>query len=650
MKTALCVALLLTSLTALYSPLSSAADAASAMPQAPQTEAVSSDFSFVNYQADYQVKPDATSVKTESREILLNTKAAVDRFSQIRLSYSEKMETLEVLSAYTLAPDGQRYDVAPDRIYTQESYSSASAPLYADRKVRVIVFSNLAPGSRVVYQVRTTQNTPYFPGYFGLWETFSVFHQFDRAEINLQAPANLSLNIYTRGVKGSNTPKVRNGIAQWQWRYQRSTPMKTAHWSAESWTFSPVIMASTFHEWTQLAKAYQLKAHQAAMVTPATQALADQVTSGISDRRLQAAALYRWVAQNIRYVAVYLGNGGLEPNSAQSILDNRYGDCKDHVVILEALLAAKGIDSSPALIGLDGMPVLPEVPLLERFNHVITYIPDFDMFLDSTGPWARFGQLPRGDLNAPVLLTRTAKLARTPSHDARRERSAINAFFMFDAAGNMTGRTEQTLDEMDEIEARSYLSQVNQQNEAAAEDALMSASGIDGRGRLTLNSDPLDINRPFSYGFQFKADDYVDFGVVGGMTVPVAPGGNHSFRTLYLSTAAPTNEVPFNCEAQRFDERYTLQLPASVPILAIPKDQHFSNKAGDYRVEWRREGQRVMVRHQLEVHAIRGKESLCQGEDYPAFRELFQQVRRGFRGQLVYGELANRASTSSTAH
>jgi len=38
------------------------------------------------------------------------------------------------------------------------------------------------------------------------------------------------------------------------------------------------------------------------------------------------------------------------PHDAQSILDNRYGDCKDHVVILEALLEAVGIDSSPALI------------------------------------------------------------------------------------------------------------------------------------------------------------------------------------------------------------------------------------------------------------------------------------------------------------
>ena len=55
------------------------------------------------------------------------------------------------------------------------------------------------------------------------------------------------------------------------------------------------------------------------------------------------------------------------------------------------------------------------------------------------------------------------------------------------------------------------------------------------------------------------------------------------------------------------------------------------------------DGQQVTVNHRLQMNAIRGKEALCQAQDYPAFRELFQQVRRGFRGQVVYGELANGA-------
>ncbi|KFA35011.1 transglutaminase, partial [Xanthomonas vasicola pv. musacearum NCPPB 4384] len=120
-------------------------------------------YSFVRYRADYEVRADASSVETDEYEILLNTKSAVEQFSQVRLSYSEKMETLEVLQAYTVTAEGLRQDVAADKIYTQESYSSASAAMYADRKVKVVVFPNLAPGARIVYRVRRAQNTPYFP-------------------------------------------------------------------------------------------------------------------------------------------------------------------------------------------------------------------------------------------------------------------------------------------------------------------------------------------------------------------------------------------------------------------------------------------------------------------------------------------------------
>lgn len=46
---------------------------------------------------------------------------------------------------------------------------------------------------------------------------------------------------------------------------------------------------------------------------------------------------------------------------------------------------------------MDEGPILPKVPLLSRFNHAITYVPEFKLYTDSTNPWARFGQLPEGD-------------------------------------------------------------------------------------------------------------------------------------------------------------------------------------------------------------------------------------------------------------
>jgi len=602
----------------------------------------SNNFSFVRYRADYVVRPDAGSVQTETYEILLKTKAAVEQFSQVRLSYSEKMETLDVVSAYTLTADGQRRDVPADRIYTQESYSSAAAAMYADRKVRVIVFPNLAPGTRLVYQVRRAQQTPYFPGYFGLWETFNVFTQYDDAEVTLSAPASLPMYVDSRGVQGSDTPTVKNGQAQWRWRYQRRDPMQAQNWAAAVWEFGPNIMASTFRDWAQVGHAYQVKAGAAAEVTPSIQALADEVTAGISDRRAQADALYRWVAQNIRYVAVYLGNGGLEPNSAQSILDNHYGDCKDHVVVLEALLAAKGIASSPVLIGAGGGPTLPKIPVLGRFNHAITYVPEFDLYLDSTSAWARFGQLPDGDLGAPVLRTRDATLARTPANDPQRNATAMDVRFTFDAQGNLRGETVPQLSDNAEIGMRPQFAQLNAQNRARAEESIMAASGFDGRGQLQLQGVPVDLTHPFGYRMAFQAEDYVDFSVAGGMAVPDPPGGE-SVRGLYATASAPANETPFYCNASLREETYRLQFPGSVPIIAIPQSQHFSNAAGDYRVDWAREGQDVIVHHRLQQNAVRGADALCQPQDYPAFRALYREVRRGFRGQVLYGRLPGAA-------
>jgi outer membrane lipoprotein-sorting protein len=75
--------------------------AAAPMQGASPAEA-SNNFSFARYRADYVVDADAGNTQAEHYDILLKTRSAVDQFSQVRLSYSEKMETLEVLEAYTL--------------------------------------------------------------------------------------------------------------------------------------------------------------------------------------------------------------------------------------------------------------------------------------------------------------------------------------------------------------------------------------------------------------------------------------------------------------------------------------------------------------------------------------------------------------------
>ena len=188
------------------------------------------------------------------------------------------------------------------------------------------------------------------------------------------------------------------------------------------------------------------------------------------------------MAQNIRYVAVYLGNGGLEPNSAQSILDNHYGDCKDHVTILEALLAAKGIASSPVLIGAGA------VRRCRRFRCWAASTTPSPTSPSSICTWIRPRHGRASDSCRKAIwgaggAHRDATLARTPANTPDRNATSMEVRFTFDANGDLRGETIPKLGENAEIGMRAQFSQLNAQNRARAEEQIMAASGFDGRGR-----------------------------------------------------------------------------------------------------------------------------------------------------------------------
>src|SRR5208337_646631 len=102
---------------------------------------------------------------------------------------------------------------------------------------------------------------------------------------------------------------------------------------------------STYRDMVAVGHAYQVASRPMAKTTEAIRAVANEVTQGLTGDAEKVRALDHWMAKNIRYVAVTLGHGGLIPHPADQVLKNRYGDCKDHAILMETLLAAVGIQS-----------------------------------------------------------------------------------------------------------------------------------------------------------------------------------------------------------------------------------------------------------------------------------------------------------------
>jgi transglutaminase-like putative cysteine protease len=114
----------------------------------------------------------------------------------------------------------------------------------------------------------------------------------------------------------------------------------------------PRVFISSEPDYASFARDYAALVRPHARVTPRIRALAARVAGGVASPCEQARLLYEWVDTHVRYVALYLGNGALEPHDAETVLANGWGDCKDHVVLLQALLVARGIASEMAMLNL----------------------------------------------------------------------------------------------------------------------------------------------------------------------------------------------------------------------------------------------------------------------------------------------------------
>src|SRR5206468_12881899 len=79
--------------------------------------------------------------------------------------------------------------------------------------------------------------------------------------------------------------------------------------------------------------------------TPALQAKVRELTASASSTIDKMRALALFAQRDVRYVAIEIGIGGYQPHAAGEVFANRYGDCKDKVTALSAMLREIGVES-----------------------------------------------------------------------------------------------------------------------------------------------------------------------------------------------------------------------------------------------------------------------------------------------------------------
>ncbi|NBS48406.1 MAG: DUF3857 domain-containing protein, partial [Betaproteobacteria bacterium] len=338
-------------------------------------------------------------------ELRVDTEEGVRLCGQREVDFNQALEEVKVLEAYTVVREHHRLHV----------HANGSSEHELTFELRVDTEEEV--GARLVYRFRSTQHTPDFPGHFASGHYYAPHLSYESSRLDMLVDAGIDMGVWSRGMQGGPVPAEPSdppGSRRYRLEYTGAAQHALEPNMVASSHFAPGMSVSSFRSFADVARAYQQRARPQAEPTATITQLARGLVQGIDSRREQVRVLYEWVSRNIRYVGVYEGVGGLVPHNAQSVLDNRYGDCKDHVVLLEAMLRAIGVESSPVLVHAGVLHVLPELPTPWAFNHAITYVPELDLFLDATAEFAPMGALPGELLGQPALITATGETRTLP--------------------------------------------------------------------------------------------------------------------------------------------------------------------------------------------------------------------------------------------
>lgn len=557
-------------------------------------------------QRTYLINANGTAAMTRDLAIRINSVPAIAKFANQAFDYNATLETLDIVDAYTEKPDGRRVPVPPDRIREQQAQGSRDTTLFADERIKVAIFPQVEVGDRLVMQIRQNQIAALIPGQFQ-----DIVMPPEQAapqqRLIYDLPADMALYADARGYV-ARPVDAAPGRKRYQYEYAEHDRAEHERGAVSPLDVADRLVVSTMADYAALAAAYERGAQGKAAVSPAIRALGESITRGADGQRAKALLLADWVRKNIRYVAVYIGDGGVVPHAANEVLEQRYGDCKDHATLLEALLASAGIPSTPALISSGSAFTLPSVAAVGVLNHVITYVPSLDLFVDATAGNVAAGYLPQADLDKQVVLTKTGALARTPAR--QKTRVLVESKFVIDAHGDYKIARTTTAQG---AAAEHYRRRDPDAGPHRSEETTVVEPGmIDGGGDEYVYGETIRGKSPSPDKKHIE------------LWAEQAAGSAISWLVTTRDMVAEKSRIyPYPCAAEEIEQRTHIRVPASFRLAKLPPPVALRTAQFDYNAEYRREGQAILIHQHYHAHPAR---AFCTPDEAKARQALLGEM------------------------
>jgi len=412
----------------------------------------------------------------------------------------------------------------------------------------------------------------------------------------------------------------------------------------------------SFESWAEMGRWYSNLTRGRRDSSPQIKQRVAELTASQSTLLQKIQAIAAFVQSDVRYVAIELGIGGLQPHAANDVLMRGYGDCKDKSTLFAAMLKEIGVDAYYVVVNSQRGAISATTPPNLGFNHVIVAVrlppeardasllsvsvhPKLGeiVFFDPTDSYMPFGSL-AGPLQAGFGLLVTpdgGELVQLPVLPAIASAVQRTAHFTLDENGTLSGDVQDvTKGDMAAL-ARRQVDLAPQETDRIKSIESMMANSFPTFQITKASIRSLSVHsQPFEWNYRIEVPNY---GETSGPIVTLRPRVFGSKSPGFLETNEPReNDVEF--EGPRKDtDLFEIALPAGYAVEELPAPFDEDHPYASYHSKTELVGHTLKYTRSFEIKQLTVSAALA-----PELRDFFRRILNEERQVAVLHRTAAR--------
>ena len=555
--------------------------------------------------------------------------------AEVEIGYDSTYERVELVFARTITKDGRVVSVGKENIRDVSKY--LNFPLYSNARAFIISMPSVEVGSIIDYKVKVYSSKlvdkDNFNFIYRLREKYPIF----KAQFNLIVPKTKKpyLKYFHRRRAGSHSlrPKIinkENNII-YSWKLNDIKPIIPEYNMPPASEINPAILISSFSSWDEIYDWWEKLFSDKIKLNDGTKKLVGTLVKDTDTKLDKAKKIYEFCAKQIRYVAVEYGESGYEPHSANEVLLNRYGDCKDQAILLTAMLRYAGFKAYPVLIPTRSVyPIDKDFPSI-NFNHAICGLKYKDrlIFMDPTAETTSFKDLPLGDQNRDVMVFgKKAMIAHTPT---KKDNAAIySTKIVLDKDEKAVIERLVTTKGFFSSAQRWYLKHTHP--DKIKEDIQNKMVEISSFAKLIdykiRNKDNFDKAPVLTY--RFRSSQFLN--PARNLRIVPVPGDMHISYDL-IAKSKRSFPIDFGGIFTK-RSKVTVSLPDNLRVKYLPGDVYRSTKYFDFRATYKDKNNTIIIRREFNV-----KKRFVHEKEYNLFKKKLEEVFFLLREKVILDKI-----------